>query len=196
VQNSARLIAEIIIASNVFVLDGHGFETNDLVTFRAESGGTLPGNIVEGTTYYAIPLTDATFQVSASSSGAAVDVTGSPVNVVVIAQAPWSTWIEEASNEVECTMPAHVVPLTAPYPAIVVAYVAGLVAEKALAWAGVASASVAERLKTTRQELKEWRTRGVSIRGDVVPGHAQLAVVGTVSPSDPRGWTPTDGGLP
>lgn len=196
VQNPARLISGINTSTETLELDAHGFDTDDELVFRAESGGTLPTGITEGTTYYAIPVTDATFQVSASAGGSAVNLGGSPVNVVVICRAPWSKWIEEASNELECTMPSHVVPLSTPYPAIVVAYVAGLVAEKALAWAGVQSSGVAARMVNTRNELKEWRQRGVQIRGTGAPVSSQLAVVGSVSPTDPRGWTPTGGGLP
>lgn len=190
VQNAARLIGGINTTSETLELDGHGFEADDALTFRAEAGGTLPTGITEGTTYYAIPVTDSTFKVATTPGGSAVNLGGSPVNVVVICQAPWSTWIEEASNEIECTLPAHVVPLSEPYPAVVVAYAAGLVAEKALAWAGVQSTGLQQRMVNTRNELREWRSKGLPVRGTAGAAQmsANLAVTSSYSGADPRGW--------
>ena len=73
VSNPARFVSAVSAASETLTVDGHGLQLNDEVTFRAESGGTLPSPLVAGTTYYAIPVTDSTFQVSATSGGAAVN---------------------------------------------------------------------------------------------------------------------------
>ena len=194
VQNPARLV-DVDTTTDTLTLDGHGLESGDEVQFRPESGGALPTGLVEGTSYYALVTSESTFQVAASVGGPAIDLSGTPSNVLCVVQLPWAAWIEEASNEVECTMPAHVVPLSAPYPAVVVAYTAGLVAETALAYSGVASASIADRLTRVRAELATWRKQGVPIRGAVRPASSNLAIVGSRA-TDPRGWIPSGGGLP
>jgi hypothetical protein len=53
----------------------HGLSLNDLVSFRAEAGAPL-APLAEGTTYYAVPLTEATF-----SRSVADDALNLPPNV-------------------------------------------------------------------------------------------------------------------
>lgn len=201
VQPPVRLISNVATGTEILTLNGHGFVTGDLVTFRAEAGGSLPDPIVVGTTYYVIVLTDSTFSVTATAGGVAIDLTTEGENVVIVRQLPWTQWIAEASNEIECTLPAHAVPLdvdpvTGTYPAIVVAYTAGLVAEKALAFAGVSSVGISERLRNVRNELSAWR-KGIPIRGDVVPPRTNLAIRSGATDADPRGWSSRgDGRIP
>jgi len=172
----------------VLTLDSHGLETGDVVTLRVGAGGTIPTGLVAGTTYYAIKLTDSTMSLSLTDGGAAVDITAEGSNVLLIVAIPWDSWIAEASAELESTMPAHAVPLTET-PAIVTAYAAGLVAEKALSWAGVgAPPAFSERMDRVRAELKEWRKSGIPIRGAVVPVSSNRAVSGGAIAADARGW--------
>ena len=99
------------------------------------------------------------------------------------------TWIEWASNEIECTLPSAAVPLETPYPAVVVSYCAGLVAEQALVATGVgASPGFSERMDRVRNELREWRSKGIVIRGEDRPASANSAVSSTATASDSRGW--------
>ena len=187
VQNPARLITNLNTTTEILSLDGHGMTLDDELTFRAESGGTMPTGIVEGTTYYAIPLTDSTFSIAATTGGSAIDLSGTGTNVAVIVQLPWASWITAASARIDCTIPAHAAPLAVPYPAIVVDYTAGLVAEMALAFSGATSTGLNERMVNVRAELKEWR-RGIPIRGTDAPSSGNVAITGTVSSVDPRGY--------
>lgn len=198
VANPAHLLGSVASGTDILTLDGHGLTTDDAVTFRAESGGTLPGGIVDGTTYYAERLTDATFKISATEGGSAIDITSAGTNVVMITPLPWDTWIEQASNELENTLPSAAVPLESPYPAVVESYTAGLVAEQALVACGVgAPPGFSERMDRVRYELREWRSKGITLRGDVTPPAANCAVSSTAVAADARGWASRgDGVLP
>lgn len=54
------------------------------VCFRTANGGTLPGGISSDTAYFVVNVSGNTFKVSTTSGGAAIDLTGSPDNVVVL----------------------------------------------------------------------------------------------------------------
>ena len=75
-----RIIAETSAANDTIKLTvRHGLANNTAVRFTASAGGTIPGGLVEGTTYYVIndgPNTDAkTLQVSATPGpGAAFNI--------------------------------------------------------------------------------------------------------------------------
>ena len=62
----------------------HGYTAGTQVTFYPVEGGSLPAGLTEGTLYYVIAtgLTTDVFEVSATSGGAAVDITGEGVMVV------------------------------------------------------------------------------------------------------------------
>jgi len=198
VVNPTQLIGSVAAGTDIITLDGHGLADGDEVTFRAESGGTLPGGITAGTTYYAQVLTDATFKVSATAGGAAVDILSAGTNVLMISQLPWTSWIAKASNEIECTLPSAAVPLTAPYPAVVTDYTAGLVAERALAASGVGAApGFTERMNRVRNELREWRAKGIVVRGAAQPTATNKAISSGAIAADSRGWANRgDGVLP
>lgn len=183
-----RLVASVDTATNLLTLDGHGMATDDPVLFRAEAGGSLPSPLVAGTTYYAIRVTSSTLRVSDAAGGSALDLTTAGENVVAIVEPPWEKWIEAASNELECTLPAHVVPLVAPLPPIVVSYVAGLVAEKAMGWAGTSMPGFDARMGGVRKDLDRWRSKGANIRGAVVPPASNLAITASQITIDSRGW--------
>ena len=189
VQNSARLLGSVATATDVITLDGHGLETDDPITFRADAGGELPTGLVEATTYYAIKLTDTTLSVAAAAAGSAIDLTSEGSNTLLIAPVPWVAWIAAASARMESTLPAHAVPLEAPFPEIVIVYTAGLVAVKALLWSGNAGPpGFTEEMERVRAELKEWRKNGIPIRGAIVPTSANRAISGGAAASDVRGW--------
>lgn len=61
--------------TDVFTAVGHGMSNGQVVTFE-NSGGTLPAGIQPKTNYFVISAAANTFQVSATSGGSAVDVTG------------------------------------------------------------------------------------------------------------------------
>jgi len=190
VQSPALSVASIATGSEIVTIDGHGLDTGDAVVFRAEAGGTMPSPLVAGTTYYAIRLTDATLQVSATVGGAPVNITTQGENVVLVVELPWARWIAQASNEIECLLPAHVVPITGTVPEIVRTYTAGLVAQRALAYCGVSlPPGFEQRIAQVMTELSQWRKTGATIRGAVVPTASNLAIVSSRTSTDLRGWT-------
>ena len=178
VQRPARIASSVSATLNAITLDDHGLADNDLVSVRAESGGSLPSPLVAGATYYAIVLSQSTFSLASVSGGSAIDLTTTGSNVLVIADLPWSRWIEEESAAIDCTIPSHIVPF-AVTPAIVRKYVAALVAKRAALVCGVATPALdAEITSGIRPELAAWR-KGVSIRGSSEPAQAQVPVLYT-----------------
>lgn len=193
--NPGRLVAAVEVSGNLLTLDGHGFEADDELVFRAESGGSLPAPLVAGTTYYAKPSTDSTFQVAATAGGAAVDLTTSGSNVVVVAELPIASAIKWASAMIDSFLPAHLVPMTAPINELVVATAADLAVARLLAYTGQSSTQIADKLASAQKLLERW-AKNFPIRGVNAPASAQLAVAGSSTSSDPRGWDPSHGGLP
>jgi len=192
----ARLVASVSAVTNTLTLDGHGLVTDAPVTFRAESGGALPSPLVAGTAYYAIRLTDSTFQVSASAGGSAVDLTTTGANVLMIKRIPWEAAITWGIAIVDDSAPAHVVPFTSPYPQIVIEVTAELAGEWLRAWAGSLSAQLADRITWAQARIDRWG-KGVPIRGTNAPVNASVvAYASGFSAADPAGWTPTGGTIP
>ena len=70
-------------ATDVVELEDHGFQDGEPVVF---AGGTLPTGITIGTTYYVVNKTDDTFQVSATSGGSAITLTGDGSGITTVAQ--------------------------------------------------------------------------------------------------------------
>lgn len=191
-----RLVAAINATTNVLSLDGHGFRDDAELLFRAETGGSMPSPLVAGTTYYAIVLTDATCQVAATAGGAAIDITTEGSLVVVSTPLPTQAAIEWASGMVDDFLPAHVVPLDAPYPAVVIAVTADLaVARLGVITGGSSADFIATKLAAAQKMLDRW-AKGLPIRGAIVPTAAGLSTVAAATATDPRGWIPTGGTLP
>ena len=64
--------------ANAVNVPGHPFELDDLVQFSTTGTATLPPELTAGTLYYVVaPVTQDTFQVSATSGGTAIVFTGS-----------------------------------------------------------------------------------------------------------------------
>jgi len=173
VQRPARTASSVSTTADTITVDDHGLADDDPVTFRAESGGSLPSPLVAGTTYYAIVVTQSAFQVAASAGGAAINITTAGSNVLVIADLPWATWIEEESAAIDCSVPAHVVPFDVT-PAIVRKYVSALVAKRAALASGISTPDLDAAINDDiRPELVAWR-KGVAIRGSSEPASAQV----------------------
>ena len=201
--NPGRLVESSLASTSTITLFEHGFETGDALMTRAADGGTLSAPLVEGTVYYAIRLTDSTLQVSATSGGAPITLTTDGVSMFLTADLPWDALLERYSRFADGFMPAHVVPLPAPYPVTVVATVCELVARKIQIMSGVRSGSMDEAEASAAAQLKRWAA-GLPVR-DAAPATvpANLSVVkrisdrvigrflgGSVSPSDNGGWRP------
>ena len=74
------------ITTNVITATGHGYKTGDQITFNAQGNANATG-LVDGTTYYAIYLTDDTFSVATTANnaaaGTAVTITDTATNTVL-----------------------------------------------------------------------------------------------------------------
>lgn len=184
-----RLVASSVATTDTIELDDHGFETDEPIVFRAAEGGTLSAPLVSGTTYYAIRLSDATFKVAASAAGAAINLTTDGVEMLVSAPLPVDDVLEYYSRFVDDHAPAHAVPLTAPYPVVVVATVAELAAKKLMALAGHQSVSVDDAEKNAHEKLKRWAA-GIPLRdAAATTAHTNVAVSSVLgNTSDSRGW--------
>jgi len=187
IPNPGRLAGSVSAASNTIELDGHGFALGDAVAFRAESGGTLSSPLAAGVTYYAIPVTDDAFSVSTTLGGAALDILTNGLGVIVIAPLPILQSIEWASRLIDDMLPAHVVPLVAPYPPLVRMTCAELAAGKLVGSSGATSKSLTEMVDYARTRLTRW-AKGVPIRGENAPKAANLSTAAALPYLDSRGW--------
>jgi len=192
IPNPGRLAADppASASTDAIELDGHGFELDDPVTFRAEGGGSLPSPLVAGTTYYAIPAGESYFKVSATAGGAAIDLTTAGSGVVVNAPLPTEKAREFASALIDNMLPSHAVPLTAPYPPIIVMTCAELAAAKLAARSGAASVSLSATADAARKRLEGW-AKGVPLRGTNTSAQTptNLAQSAVAPPLDARGYT-------
>jgi hypothetical protein len=184
--NPGRLAAEAEDSTDIFELDGHGFDTDTPLMFRAEEGGTMPAPLVEGTIYYAIRLSDSTFKVAATPGGAAINLTTDGASVIVSTALPVDEVLEFYSRFADAFLPSHMVPLEAPYPITVTALVAELAAKKLLLIAGQSSASMTEMETGARAQLERW-AKGIPLRDSRATASANLAYSES-STTDPRKW--------
>lgn len=190
--NPARVVAAIDVTTNTLQLDGHGLADDQVVTFRAEAGGSLPAGLVAGTTYFAIPLTDHTFRVTAAAGGAAVDLSGAYSRVVCVAELPIDQAIEFASAVIDNALIAHGVPLEAPYDVIIITTCAELAVAKILPAAGQGPGVLGGAIEAAQKRIAQW-VKGVPVRGALPPAtHTNLAVIGSRGSSD---WIPSDGSI-
>lgn len=189
IPNPGRNVASVNTTANTLSLDEHGFATGDPLTFRAQSGGSLPAPLAEGTTYYAIAVDDTRFSVSATEGGAAIDLSSAGSRVLAISRLPREAAIRWASGIIDQSLPAHAVPLTAPYPDIVIATCAELAVGKLAGYAGAGSKSLADMIAAANARIAKW-AKGVPLRGentDTQP-RTNTAAVAAVPYVDTRGW--------
>lgn len=188
IRNPGRLAGTVSIVANSIELEGHGFGADSSVSFRAEASGSLPSPLISGTAYFALPLDDDHFSVATSAGGAAVDLTTIGSRIVVIAPLPITSAIEYASALIDDMLPAHVVPLTSPYPPVVRVTCAELAAGKLSYFSGGVSKSLTELLDLARKRMERW-AKGVPIRGTNAPKAASLSTVAVAPHEDSRGWS-------
>ena len=188
IPSPGRLAGSVSVATNSVELDGHGYDTGDQVQFRAEAGGSLPVPIVEGTTYYAVDIDDAHFQVAPSLGGAVIDLTTAGSRVIVISRLPREAAIEWASRVVDDMIPAAVVPLSAPYPPLVRMTTAELAVWKLGVFSGNNPKSLTEMIDFAQKRLARW-AKGVPVRGVNAPAPANLSASAAAFVTDSRGWS-------
>jgi len=186
-RNAGRLVGSVDASANTFELDVHGFSTGTVVTFRAEAGGSLPSPLVSGASYYAIRVSESRFSVSLTSGGSVLDLTTAGSRIVVVAELPESAVRDWASRLIDDMLPAHVVPLSEPYPEIVRMTAAELSAARLLAMLGEQSTSLATIADSAQKRLERW-SRGVPVRGENAPKSAVLSASVSAPANDSRGW--------
>lgn len=197
--NPGRLVANgagANVTTNAIPLDQHGLSLNDPLTVRAETanGGSLPAPLAANVTYYAIPLNDGAFSVAAAPNGSAIDLTTPGARILVITPIPYAAAITFGTVLIDDMLPAHLVPLVAPYPPIVVITCAELAIGKLMQGTGSGSKSIGEMVDAARKRLADW-ARGRPLRGENVPPPANVGVSATTPYVDARGWS-RFGGLP
>lgn len=68
-------VVDTTLSNADYFCDGHGLSNGNTVFIYPEFGGTLPSTITTGTLYYVVGATTNTFQLSATSGGAAIVLT-------------------------------------------------------------------------------------------------------------------------
>lgn len=189
VVSPAGMLASCLASTDVLTYDGHGLETNDEVTVRAASAGTLSAPLAAGTVYYAIRLTNAAFKLAASAGGAALNITSDGVEMVVTREPKFDDVIEFVSRWADTFLPAHVVPLTAPIHPLVRGVVADVSAKRILNANGQDSAAVTAAELAGKAILERFAA-GMPLRGGTaqVPSNLAITATSVSSGSDPRGW--------
>lgn len=191
IRSEARLVAAVDTSTNTFTLDSHALKTGRQLLFRLEADGEMPAPLVEATPYYAIEVTDSTFQVTATADGAAIDLTTEGSNVSMIRSVPWQEYIWDAAAEIDDDLIANAPVADGPVPQIVRMHAAALVIERALIFSGGTTEDIAERLQRVHDRFERWRA-GKPLRVDAPA--ATLKAVRTPrtsgsARSDLRGWT-------
>jgi hypothetical protein len=194
-RNPGRPADASSAADDTITIDVHGFALDDLVSFRPEGGGRLPAPLVAGIDYFAIPVTESRFSVSATQGGAAIDLTTDGARFVVIAPLKFDEAITFGAAIIDDQLPAHCVPLIAPYPPIIVMTNAELAIGKLLN--GSATASLAAMVDAATQRLARW-AKGQPLRGTntdkqtranvAVSGNAPAQTQTSLPVSDLNGW--------
>lgn len=171
--------------------EGHGLADSATIVFRAEVGGALPTGLTAGTTYYVKAVTGSTsrFQVSATAGGAAINLTTDGSNFVFVSPLPWSTWLDWGARQVDSFLPAHVVPLVAPYPEIAVTANAELAAVRGLMSTAGSDIDLGAKLDQIATRLQRW-AKSLPVRGATksTQSPVNLAVTASAGATDPRGW--------
>jgi hypothetical protein len=189
VPNPGRVVASVNTTDNTLTLDAHDLSVDEVITFRAGNGGSLPAPLVAGTTYYADPLDDTRFRVRASVGGAAIDLTTAGSIVLLLVPLNKAAAISFASRLLDNMLPSHVVPLDADaIPDVVRHTCAELAAWKLASMRGAASKSLTDMYKAADEVVKRW-AKGVPVRGTPAANkRANLAVSATAPYVDRRGW--------
>lgn len=73
--SGAYYVFTALASVDVLTAPGQGFALNDRVVVLAVTGSSLPAGLTQGTLYYVIPVATDTLQLSATSSGSAINIT-------------------------------------------------------------------------------------------------------------------------
>jgi hypothetical protein len=198
---AARVVANADASLDRLELGGHGFEDSDPLQFQVDQGGVLPAPLALLTVYYAKLVdigggvkSDGLLQVSASPGGAAINLTDvgtKPYRVYLPVDALIDVTNEIFSRWLDGKLPAHGVPLAAPYPAwvsdaVALRTAARLVRRKSLSQYAGLLAEEDTLLKDVASLV-----RGIPLRDDsVVTGSTNLATSESIDVDAGRGAIP------
>jgi hypothetical protein len=188
-----RLVESADASSDIFTLDGHGFDDDTIVYVRAASSGELPAGLSATTAYYVKRLTNGTFQLATSAGGAAVNFTTNGESVLVVREPPYDNAIEYVSRWADAFFPAHAVPFTAPIHPLVRGVVADITSKRLLNYDGKSSQIVDAAELAGKAILERFAASLEVLRpasGVTAPSYGERAVTTTASDEpDARGWT-------
>lgn len=186
-----RLVESSSASTDTITLDGHGFETDTPVYIRAAEGGTLSAPLSESSTYYVRRLTNAKFQLAATTGGAAIDLTTTGESMLVSREPPYDNVIEFVSRWADGFLPAESVPLEAPIHPLVRGVVADVSAKRLSNYDGKSSA-VVDAAELAGKAILERYAAGLPLRraAGVSTTRTNRAVVTTLTDAipDQRGW--------
>jgi len=185
-SNPGRVLAGVDVSANTFLLGAHGFSSGSPCSFRSEPGGSLPSPIVSNTTYYAVPVTDSSFSVSATSGGGVIDITSTGTRIVVVAPLDIAGAISWASTMIAESIP-HLLPLTAPYPAVVVMSAAELAGAKLATLSGASTVSLSSVVDQALARIRDWK-RGIPVRSAKATASNNVSASASAASRDTRGW--------
>lgn len=186
--NPGRLVASVDVASGTLQLGEHGLSDGDPVEFRSEGCGSLPDPLLASTTYYVSPVGPNAFALRATVDAAAnIQLYTEGGEFLVIAQIPWTKALDWGAAIVDSYLPAHVVPLSPPYPPRVVHWNAVLTAARLLAFTGSVSVDLNSSIDQARADLKDF-AKGMPLRGVNSPERTNLAASATSATRDRHGW--------
>jgi hypothetical protein len=185
--NPGRVIASLV--DSILSLDIHGLDTGTEILLRPAGNGELPAELSEGVTYFAEAVTEHTFKVRATASGAALTLTDTDDPIMVIVPLPVAEAIAWAEQVIYDSLPAHAVPIaqSAAVPQLLRMTCAELAAGKLLSISGAASRSLSDTVDMALKRVERWG-RGVPLRDPDAPARTNLAASASAPPSDARGW--------
>ncbi len=183
VVSPAGMLASCLASTDVLTYDGHGLETGDEVTVRAADAGTLAAPLAAGTIYYAIRLNNASFKLSATSGGAAINITSNGVEMMVTREPEFDEVIEFVSRWADGFFPAHGVPLVAPIHPLVRGVVADVAAKRILN-ANAQDSAVVNAAELAGKAILERFAPGVPLRGGTTQTNTNLAITSRAA----AGW--------
>lgn len=187
VRSMARLTTGAVVANNTILLDAHGLGAGDVVRLQAQQEGSVPSPLVALRPYYALPVDESSFQLEESVGSGAIDLTTTGSTFFAIVPPDYDGSIAWASALIDDMLPSATLPLTEPYPAVVVATCAELASWRLLSQQGAQASALSEILDASRRRLDRW-ARGVPVRGQNAPKPSNLSVSSGKLSASRRPW--------
>lgn len=192
VANPGRAVSLVDPLTDTLTLGEHCFSDGDSVRLRPANGGSMPGGLTAGATYYVKVTDDAHFQLAAVADGAAINILTAGQSVLVVAPINYAAACAWASQIVCDMVPAHAVPFLDPVPAILRMTAAELAARKIMQVTGSGeSVALTALADAAFKRVERWAT-GVPIRDADATVASNLAASAVLSPTAPltdrRGW--------